>query len=138
MKKEEIIGQNLTGKAENWFKSISQTRNYHLFKFEDLKEEFESLFYPLEDKNIISYKRLRNCKQRNLESDYDFANRFLYIVSLTNIDPTIQYCLFKSNLRNNIKDKLNEESFNYNIKAILPIRRKIKSKLIKILPLLTT
>jgi hypothetical protein len=49
----------------------------------------------------------------------------------TNIDPIIQYCLFKSNLRNNIIDKLDKESFNSNIKAILLIARKIKSKLIK-------
>jgi hypothetical protein len=69
-----------------------------------------------------------------LESVHDFANRFLYIASLINIDPTFQYCLFKSNLRNNIKDKLDEESFNSNIKAILPITRKIESKLIKISP----
>jgi hypothetical protein len=33
--------------------------------------------------------------------------------------------------RNNIKDKLVEESFNSNIIAILPIARKIESKLIK-------
>jgi hypothetical protein len=73
-----------------------------------------------------------------LESIYDFANRFLYIATLTNIDPTIQYCLFKSNLRNNNKDKLDKESFNSNIKAILPIARIIESKLIKFLYLFTT
>jgi hypothetical protein len=39
-----------------------------------------------------------------------------------------------SNLRNNIKDKLDEESFNSNIKAILCIARKIESKLSKMFP----
>jgi hypothetical protein len=60
--KRKLFCQNLTGIAVNWFKSILRRRNYHLIKFEDIKEEFESLFSPLEDKNIVSYERLRNCK----------------------------------------------------------------------------
>jgi protein tyrosine/serine phosphatase len=58
----KLFSQNLTGKAENWFKSILRRRNYYLIKFEDLKEEFESFLSPLEDKNIVSYERLRSCK----------------------------------------------------------------------------
>jgi hypothetical protein len=97
---------------------------------EDLKVEFESLLSPLEDKNVISYISLKSCRERDSESVISISNRFIYIVLLTNIDPTIQYCVFKSNL-SNIKDKLDEESFNSNIIAILTIVRKIKSKLIK-------
>jgi hypothetical protein len=58
----KLFRQNLNGKAENWFKFILRRRNYYLIKFEDIKEVFERFFSPLEDKNIVSYERLKSCK----------------------------------------------------------------------------
>ncbi|KXN64621.1 hypothetical protein CONCODRAFT_14207, partial [Conidiobolus coronatus NRRL 28638] len=52
---------------------------------------------------------------------YDFANRFKYTASFSDIDPTIQYYLFKSNLRDDIKSNLDEENFKSNLNEIKTI-----------------
>jgi hypothetical protein len=41
---------------------------------------------------------------------------------------------FKSNLRDNIKSKLENETYNSNLNVILPATRKVKSKVKKINP----
>jgi hypothetical protein len=129
--KKNIFGQNLSGKASKWFSDVKLRRNYQETSFNDLKSEFESLFTPFEDKNVVCYERLQKCKQYNNESVFDFANRFRYTASFSNIDPMVQYCLFKTNLREDIKSKLNEENFQCNIDSITNASRKIEHNLRK-------